>query len=136
MNTNRKEIARFRNYGLFEDLGRELIKRGIVFEYIYTGGNIYLIEIGEPDGKRIWIDEDGHTVYYPETDQYGNDQGWLSLANGHGCLYEGEQCFCHPDQLKNLVTQIGIGVEIGVRQFKVSQIVNPARQIEYGLAVG
>lgn len=136
MNTNRKEIARFRNWGLFEDLGRELIRRGIVFEYIYTGGNIYLIEIGEPEGKRIWIDEDGFATYYPEQDEYGNDQDWITLVNGHDCLEQGDQCFCHPDQLKNLVTKIGIGVEIGVSKFKVSQIVNPARQLEYGLVVG
>lgn len=131
MNTNRKEIARFREIGLLERIGRELIKRGIVFEYIYTGGNIYLIQIGDRDGKHLWIDEDGFGTYYPDIDQ----QDFITTNKGHKCPYEQEFCVCWEDEISNLITQIGIGAEIAVRHFKIPQVIDETRQREYGLAV-
>lgn len=131
MNTNRKEIARFREIGLFERIGRELIRRKIVFEYEYTGGNIYLIQIGDADGKHLWIDEDGFAFYYPE--QEGLD--WVQITKGHGCFYDADFCSCSEDQISNLISQIGIWVEIAVRHFKVPQVINEQRQKEYGLVV-
>lgn len=131
MNTNRKEIARFEDVGIFADLGRELIKRGVVFEYIYTGGNIYLIQIGNQEEKHILINEEGGTSLYANFDE----ADWIDLHEGHSCYDKGPSCTCTKEQLIKLCAEISYTVLGAVTSCSINQTTVPAKQTGYGVVV-
>lgn len=68
MNTTRKELRMMDDYGMLGDLGRELLARRIPFQYDYTGGNIWVMTIGDPEDYHLLVDERGCACVYPLQD--------------------------------------------------------------------
>ena len=50
---------------LYGQIKKDLAREQIYFEDIYTGGNISVLEIGEPEGPNVWVDYWGSVVLYP-----------------------------------------------------------------------
>jgi hypothetical protein len=56
---------------IYCDIARELRKRGYECDLEHTGGNIYLLVLGQWDGAQIWIDDCGNVVYHPDPEDSG-----------------------------------------------------------------
>ena len=58
---------------LYDQIKKDLTREQIYFEDIYTGGNISVLEIGEPEGPNVWVDYWGSVTLYQDPEERGDD---------------------------------------------------------------
>ena len=98
---------------LFPEIQRRLKAKQIYFEEQYTGGNIWLIKVGEPEGPEIWVDDCGSVAVYQDPEEMSEEPEEL---------FEGSEEQLTQESMRNLARQTVEAIEKAIDDGKIENV--------------
>lgn len=98
---------------LFAEIQRRLKAKQIHYEEQNTGGNIWLIKVGEPTGPEIWVDECGSVVVYQDPEEMSEEPEEL---------FEGSEERLTQESMRYLARQTVEAIEKAIDEGKIENV--------------
>ena len=92
------------------EVARQLRGRGYECDLENTGGNVYLLILGDEKGPQLWIDDCGNVVYHPDLE----DPAEFEI------LLDGTEADPNSDEWNKKVREVVELVENGIRQGRIT----------------